>query len=320
MSPTTRARSRAADDGLGVMDHLGHRDADGRLVAQDHLAERIADEQERDARPRRAAARSGSRRRSASRSACHRRTAWRCRRRSGRGGVGRCAHAGSRLGSVRPPVWVAASRSSSATATRSRSRSATSRLVNSGRSSREPSAARIATRLVSVPKPEPPRRRRCRRAGRRPCGASFSGGPIERTGLGGEPDETGAAEAVHASAFRQCRARGRSARSRPGGRASARARGSDVLPRSSLRSAGSTGRKSATAAAMTRASKPAAVGRVAARSERGRRSAVDSTRTTVAPPGSGTSTFAGDERHPRAAVERGLGDGDAHPARWSGCR
>ena len=40
---------RAADHGLRVVEHLGHRHADGRLVAEQHLAERIADEQQRDA-------------------------------------------------------------------------------------------------------------------------------------------------------------------------------------------------------------------------------------------------------------------------------
>ena len=54
---------RAADDGLGVVEHLGHRDAHGRLVAEHDLAERVADEEHRDARPRRGSARSGSRRR-----------------------------------------------------------------------------------------------------------------------------------------------------------------------------------------------------------------------------------------------------------------
>ena len=38
---------RAAHDGPGVMEHLGHRHADGRLVAEQDLAERIADEDER---------------------------------------------------------------------------------------------------------------------------------------------------------------------------------------------------------------------------------------------------------------------------------
>ena len=61
----------------------------------------------------------------------------------------------SRRGSMVPSVCAAASRSSSATATRSSSASATARLLCSGRSARDPSAARIDTRLVSVPKPEP---------------------------------------------------------------------------------------------------------------------------------------------------------------------
>ena len=50
MSATTRARCRAADDGLRVVDHLGHRDAHRRLVAEHDLAERVADEEHRDAR------------------------------------------------------------------------------------------------------------------------------------------------------------------------------------------------------------------------------------------------------------------------------
>ena len=54
---------RAAHHGLGVVEHLVHRDAHGRLVAEADLAERIADEQHRDAGLVEDAARSGSRRR-----------------------------------------------------------------------------------------------------------------------------------------------------------------------------------------------------------------------------------------------------------------
>ncbi len=49
MSPTTSARRGAADDRLGVVDHLVHRDPDGRLVAEHRLAERVADQEHRDA-------------------------------------------------------------------------------------------------------------------------------------------------------------------------------------------------------------------------------------------------------------------------------
>ena len=49
MSADDQRALRATHDGLGVMDHLRHRDPHGRLVAEDDLAERVAHEQQRDA-------------------------------------------------------------------------------------------------------------------------------------------------------------------------------------------------------------------------------------------------------------------------------
>ena len=48
MSADDQGARRAADDGLRVVEHLGHRHPDGRLVAEHDLAERIADEEHRD--------------------------------------------------------------------------------------------------------------------------------------------------------------------------------------------------------------------------------------------------------------------------------
>ena len=85
MSADDQRPRRAADDGLGVVDHLGHRHAHGRLVAEDDLPERVADEEHRDAGlvedPGGRVVVGGQHRDRARR----RRTAWRCRRRSGGG-------------------------------------------------------------------------------------------------------------------------------------------------------------------------------------------------------------------------------------------
>ena len=203
------------------------------------------------------------------------------------GRVRRGAHAGSGLGSVRRPVWRAASRASSARATRSRRRSATSRLDSSGRSSRDavrgedrdpvrvgPEARAGLRDVVGDEQVDALAARASRRRGR----ASRS---RRRTRRG-----SAAARAARGSARRRCRDRGRSGRPRRGGPGSARARGVRPAPRSSLRSAGRSGRKSATAAAMTRASKPARPSAAwVSRSSAARSSAVDSTRTTSRRPG-----------------------------------
>ena len=48
MSATTRARLGATNHGLGVVEHLGHGDADRAVVAEHDLAQRVADQQHRD--------------------------------------------------------------------------------------------------------------------------------------------------------------------------------------------------------------------------------------------------------------------------------
>ena len=186
-------------------------------------------------------------------------------------------------GSVVPPVCAAASRSSSAAATRSSSASATARLLCSGRSARDPSAARIDTRLVSVPKPEPGSATSFATSRstplRRSLSAARSSEPVSaanptRTGTGCERLARGGAVAVEAVG--DPGDLGEEVRASPPARRvrSSRRAGACV-------SAAATGRKSATAAAMTRASKPAApAGPWVRRSSAARRSAVDSTRTT----------------------------------------
>ena len=157
MSADDQRARRAADDGLGVVDHLGHRHADRRsrsractwpsesptrsigiagLVEQLRGRE-VVGRQHRDAARRR-------------------RTCGRCRRRSGGGAVSAVALmlAPTRVGRVAQ----SARRRRARPAPRRRDPGCgppTSRLVSSGRSSREPSAARIVTRFVSVPNPEP---------------------------------------------------------------------------------------------------------------------------------------------------------------------
>ena len=316
-----RAR-RAADDGLGVVDHLGHRHAHRRLVAEDDLAERIADEDQRDPGlvedlggrivvrgQHRQALAVGVHLRDVDDGQAAR-------------GLGRGAHAGSRSGSVVRPVWADASRSSSAAATRSSSASATARLDWRGRSSRDPSAARIETRLVSVPKPGAGLGDVVGDEEVDALAAELLAGALERARLGGEPDEDRArVRAARGSARRRCRGRGRSGRPRRAGRGSPRAGGSASPREAAWSRPAAAGRKSATAAAMTRASNPAPPsGPCVARRSAARRSAVDSTRTTVGGGRQGDLGVGRDDRHARAAVERGLGDRRRPSARSSGCR
>ncbi len=277
---------RAADDGLRVVDHLGHRHADGRLVAEHDLAERIADEEHRDAglveelggrvvvggqhRDARAVGvqpgdvDDGQ----AADVACR---TWRS--------------CGLPLGLDRGPQ--SARRRRARPARRPRDRGA----------GRRPSRLRLERQVVAravggqdrtrgscrCRSPDPARPRRWRRGGRRPCGGA-------------------------------CRRPGRASRSRPRTRRGAGAGGAARLVRApspsrpvtrpgdpgqqvrrrlelerqpvgadELRSGGgATGRKSATAAAITRASNPAdSSGHRTSSSRTAPSSAVDSTRTTV---------------------------------------
>ena len=186
---------------------------------------------------------------------------------------------------------------------------------------RDPSAARIVdpVRVGAEARTRAPRRR-WRRAGRRPCGASFSAARSSEPVSAAKPTRTG-----------------RGGRGSRGGRRSARARprdlGEDVRrrlelegeparrARASCRRLG-RGRKSATAAAMTRTSKPRAVPAsgvddarracVGGRSRRATtRAAVRERDLDTCP---ATSVTSG------AARQGGLRDRDAHPARATGCR
>ena len=236
MSADDQRARRAADDGLRVVDHLGHRDPHGRLVAEDDLAERIADEDHRDAGLVEDAARSGSRRRSASRSACRRRTAARCRRRSGGGrcrwwrscwlplGLGRADSLRGGVARVqrdRDPVEqplgdraLRQERQVVARAVGGQDRDP----VRVGAEARSPASATSLATSRSTP---------LRR--------SFSRGALERAGLGREADEDRArVGAARGSGRRRCRARGRSARSRRAGPASARAGASSASARGQL--------------------------------------------------------------------------------------
>jgi hypothetical protein len=180
---------RAANDGLRVVDHLGHRHADRGLVAEDHLAERVAHEEHRDARfveqlRRRVVVRGEHRDAGAvgveARDVVDGGSA---------DGIGCGAHAGSLAGSVEAPVCAARSRSSSRRTTRSNSASATARFDWIGRSSRDPSEARIVTRFVSVPKPEPASLTSFATRRSTPFSRQLVRGPVERASLGREPHE-----------------------------------------------------------------------------------------------------------------------------------
>ena len=185
MSADDQGARRAADDGLRVVDHLGHRDPDRRLVAEHDLAERIADEEQRDPGlvedlGGRVVV-GGQHRRCAAPSAYSLAMSTTVRRRRA------CRCVALMLAPASGSVVASSLRGGVALvqrgATRSSRRSATARLDCSGRSSRDPSAARIETRFVSVPKPGARlRRRRWRRAGRRPCaGASRRRGRASRS-------------------------------------------------------------------------------------------------------------------------------------------
>ena len=306
----TSALARAADDGLRVMEHLGHRDPHGRLVAEQHLPERVADEEHRDAgfvedlggrvvvrgehrdalaigvhpgdvRDGQAADRVGRgthassvRAGSLDQSALTRRE---------RPALGRAGRGGGR----RPPAWC-----------------------SSGRSSRPPSASRIVTRLVSVPKPEPGSATSLATSRSMPLRWSLSARPIERSGLGRETDEDRRDGRID-----RHRAGPRAIATRRGCRGSIRGSSDEACPALELVVAGDVGRKSATAAAMTSASNPAAPSRSRARSRSAAlSSSVESTRTTATAAGSGTSMLAATIVTARPAIERGFGDRDAHLA------
>ncbi len=97
------------------------------------------------------------------------------------------------------PCWSAQSaparsRSSNSRATRSSSRSATSSFVSSGRSSRDPSAPRIETRLVSVPNPEPASATSLATSKSAPLRRSFSGARSSEPVSAANPTRTGRVE------------------------------------------------------------------------------------------------------------------------------
>ncbi len=213
MSATTRARCAAADDRLGVVDHLGHRHADRGLVAEHDLADRVADEQQRDPglveQLRRRVVVGGQHRDRARR----RRTACAMSTTDSRRGVAGVAlmlapdsvrrswpQSGGRR-RARP----APARPGRAAGPRPRAWTAV------GSSSRDPSAPRIATRLVSVPNPEPGSLTSLATSRSTPLRRSLSAGPLERAGLGRKADQDrDAAGAASASGRRRCRAHGRS--------------------------------------------------------------------------------------------------------------
>ena len=103
-----------------------------------------------------------------------------------------CAH--DRVPRCMPAVCSAASRASNAWAIRSRTRSATSRFGSSGSSSRAPARSRIVTRFVSVPNPEPGSLTSFATSRSTPFERELRGRPVERAGLGREPDEDWAGE------------------------------------------------------------------------------------------------------------------------------
>ena len=227
------------------------------------------------------------------------------------------AHAGSRVGSVVPPVCAAASRSSSARGDPVQQAVGDLALRLQRQVLARPVGGqdRDAVRVRAEPGARP-RRRRWRRGGRRPCGgASRRRARASRSrprsrpgrGRGRSGSRVGAPSESRPRAIRPISA----SRSGVGSssRVSAVAAG-ELADRRRL-----AGRKSATAAAITRASKPAAPSSSwVARRSAARSSAVDSTGTTVAPGGKGDLDVGGDDRHPRAAIEGGLGDRRAHLA------
>ena len=191
MSRDDHRAGRAADHGLGVVDHLGHRHADRRLVAEQHLAQRIADEQQRDPglveqlRGREVVRRQ------------HRQLgavgvlAGDVDDGQAAGRVGGGAHAGSEAGCRVVPVCAAPSRASSAAATRSRMRSATSRLVSCGRSVRAPSAVEDRDPVRVGAEPGARLRHVVRDEEVHALAAELLGRPLQRAGLGREADEHG---------------------------------------------------------------------------------------------------------------------------------
>ena len=152
---------------------------------------------------------------------------------------------------------------------------------------------------MSVPKPEPGL---ADVVGDEEVGAlpaELVGRPVERAGLGREPDDDGTWR------------RGDRARAPTSARMSSVGSSSIVMPspRASFVDAAVTGRKSATAAAMTSASHGWSM---TASMTASRIAAVDSACTTCAASGRATSTPAGDDRDLRAAGECCLRDRDAH--------
>ena len=277
------------------------------LVAEHDLAERVADEDQRDAglvEERGGRVVVGGEHRDALAVGV---AAWRCRRRSG-GGRSR---SGRSSGGLRGGTASLRAGRRGRPAPRPRGRGGGRRprawRAAAGRRASRP-RARIVTRLVSVPKPEPGSATSLATSRSTPLRRSLSGARSSEPVSAAKPDEDGRRRVERPrGAGRPTSARmsavGSSSRVRPS-------------PRSSFVSAARRGRKSATAAAMTRASArlPSidgvedGVAHLGGRSRRGRPSA---------PAGSGDLHAAGDERHPGAAGERRLGDRDAHPARWA---
>ena len=155
MSPTTRACFAPRVTARRVVEHVGHRDRGSRSRSRASPGRASRRRAGAGCRPRRGAWPSGSRRRSASRSAGRRRGAWRCRRRSGGGrsrsvALTRGSPAVMRLQSARPRRGRPAPRRPG----RGSRRRPRAWRAAAGRPA-SPSADRIETRFVSVPKPEP---------------------------------------------------------------------------------------------------------------------------------------------------------------------
>ena len=227
MSRDDQGVLRAAHDGLGVVDHLRHRDPHGRLVAEDDLAERIADEEHRDAglvEELGGRVVVGGQHRDAlavgvqlgdvdDGQAADGLGTWRsCRLPQGldralslRGGVALVQRDGDPVEQAR------------------RRRRACSAAAGPPAIRRRPGSRRGWCRSRS---PSPARPRRSRRAGRRPCaGACRRPARASRSRRRTRPGP-GPAAAARAWRRRRCRGRGRSGRPRRGGPASTPARGS----------------------------------------------------------------------------------------------
>ena len=166
--------------------------------------------------------------------------------------------------------------------------------ARSGRASSVPSAARIVTRLVAVPKPDPSSATSLATSRSTRFLASFSAARARLPVSAAKPTSTGRGSSgrrVGAPASSSPRTRRPISASRSGFATSSSVSPASV--RDSLRSTGADGRKSATAAAMTRASKPAPPPGASSRRRRAARiEPAVSARTISTPSGSGTLTIA----------------------------